>query len=56
MSRLGAIKYELEDEVDLGKLVKARFAILRPLTSFARVSNSFKLYSLFIIDAGLIGP
>jgi signal transduction histidine kinase len=31
MSRLGAIKYELEDEVDLGKLVKARFAILQEL-------------------------
>jgi signal transduction histidine kinase len=31
MSKLGAIKYELEDEVDLGKLVQARFAILKEL-------------------------
>lgn len=31
MSKLGAIKYELEDEVDLGELVQARFAILKEL-------------------------
>lgn len=31
MSKLGAIKYELEDQVDLGELVQARFAILKEL-------------------------
>ena len=31
MSKLGAIKYELEDEIDLGKLVQVRFAILKEL-------------------------
>jgi signal transduction histidine kinase len=31
MSKLGSIKYELNDEVDLGQIVNSRFAILQEL-------------------------